>query len=94
MADRYPKPKDIKTFNALLERMIPTDSGISYAWHRSLKDVPAWRAIGTTGGKDWTADIYAGHFLVVQVGRRPAETWDNLRSMVTYLARMLQVKIQ
>ena len=92
--NRYPKPKDIQTFSSVLERMIPTDTGISYAWHKSLKEVPAWRAKGKTDNKDWTADIYGGNFFVVQVGQRPAETWDNLRSMVTYLARMLQVKIQ
>jgi hypothetical protein len=89
---RYPKPKDIKVFNSMLERMIPTDTGISYAWHRSLNDVPAWRAMGETNKVSWTADIYAGSFFVIQVGQRPNETCDNLRSVVLYLARMLKVK--
>lgn len=94
MAKRFPRPQDIKTFNTTLEQMIPTDTGISYGWRRSLQDVPNWRAMGQTGRIDWTADIYAGSFFVAQVGQRPSETCDNLRSLVTYLARMLQVKIQ
>lgn len=91
---RFPKPQDIKVFNVMLERLVPTDNGISYAWHRSLKDVPAWRAMGRTNRIDWTADIYAGNFFVVQTGQRPSETFDSPRSLITYLARMLQLKIQ
>jgi len=89
---RFPKPQDIKIFNTTLERMVPTDTGIAYAWHRSLRDVPAWRAMGKTNGWDWTADVYAGNFFVVQVGTRPSETVDNLRSLVSYLARMVGAK--
>jgi hypothetical protein len=90
---RFPKPKDIKVFNATLEKLIPTDTGITYAWRRSLKDVPAWRAMGKTNDWNWIADIYAGDFFVAQVGTRPSETFDNLRPLVVYLTRMLQVKI-
>lgn len=91
---RFPHPKDIKVFDSILERIIPTDTGIAYAWHRSLNDVPAWRAMGKTRGTDWTADVYAGNHFVVQVGTRPTEICKNLPSLVTYLCRMLGVGLK
>ncbi len=92
-ADRYPKLKDVAIAFAMLNH-IPVDRPLETGWRRSLQDVSNFRVKGQTNGKGWTADIYAGDFFVAQVGQRPSETCDNLRSLVNYLARMLQVKVQ
>lgn len=73
---------------------IPVERPLETGWRRSLNEVPNFRVKGQTGRIEWTADIYAGDFYVAQVGSRPSETCDNLRSLLNYLARMLAVKIQ
>jgi hypothetical protein len=92
MADRYPKLKDIAVAFAMLNH-VPVDRPLESGWRRSLNEVPNFRVKGQTAGIEWTADVYAGSYFVAQVGSRPCESCDNLRSLVTYLARMLQVKI-
>ena len=91
MSERYPKLKDVAVAYGLLNR-IPVERPLEVGWRRSLHEVPNYRVKGQTNRIEWTADIYAGSFFVAQVGNRPSETCDNLRSLIGYLTRMLQVR--
>ena len=89
---RYPKPGDIALVGGVLNRCVPSDSGITGERRVSIKLVPNFRFMGVTAEVPWSVDVYFGQYYVAMVGGYAAEVHKTIPSLILYLHRALGVR--